>query len=89
MSVPSTTSTRKKKIMSDINLRNLPEDVRESAYTMANAEKETLVGWKAITEPTSDPRQVRPVRYMVVTNKGYYECTPDGVFVRAAVLHSF
>jgi hypothetical protein len=75
----------------NINLRNLPEDVRESAIHMANAECEELVGWRGITEPDpEDPtRRYVIVRYMIITNKGYYESTPDGVFVRSAVLHSF
>ena len=73
-----------------IDLTLLPEPVRESAYMLANAEGEVLHGWKAITKQVSDnPSLVQPVRYLIVTDKGLYESLPNGVFVRASVLHKF
>lgn len=80
-----------------INLRHLPATVRKSAESMAKIEHEVLHGWRAITE-TQEVRnkfdgltylRAVPVRYQVVTDKGIYEFTPDGLCVRASVLHSF
>lgn len=72
------------------DLTHLPHEVQESAVKLADHEQETLIGWKAITQPNAhDPYHVEPVRYMVITNKGLYEIMPDGVVVRAAVLHPF
>ena len=69
-------------------LSDIPADVVASARLMARNDDETLVGYRAITEPDG-PHRVKPVRWMVITDRGYYEVDPDGTFQRAAVLHHF
>jgi hypothetical protein len=67
---------------------DIPKEVVESATELARNEGEMLVGFKPITEtdPMDSGRWIAKL-WMVITNKGYYEFTPDGICVRGAVLH--
>lgn len=69
-------------------LADIPANVVETAHLIAEGEGETLVGYRAITGPDG-PGRVKPIRWMVVTNKGYYEVDLNGDCQRAAVLHNF
>lgn len=72
-------------------MSELPDEVYSSAQAIAEENNETLVGWKPIRadEPIGGGNIYPIVSWMVITNKGYYEVTFQGLCVRAAVLYPF
>lgn len=72
--------------MSKTLLTDIPDHVVVSARLIASSAGETLVGYRAITEPDG-PGRVKPARWMIVTNAGVYEVDPDGTCQRASSLH--